>query len=229
MGWRSLSPNHSNEWSRLTLQGASTDPQNGSENSSLGKPVFLVPVLLETPSRTLNIRAKMQTEIPDSHYENPPTILLLGRWCMEAAFVQAVVSWCYAPSFYKFSFIHLYFPFLSKLRTNSTLLVWKRRNIHAKELIFGGGSVSQHVYPPAVTEAWRLTPTWGPEEVHSSWGTKTFPNADMFLTSEAHFIQDSDFNRNPASISGGAVSEKHNGRVCFKPFSFFFFFLSDEP
>lgn len=50
---------------------------------------------------------------------------------------------------------------------------------------------------------------------------KTCPSADMFLISEAHFIHDLDFNRNPASISGGAVSEKHNGRICFKPFLFF--------
>lgn len=31
-------------------------------------------------------------------------------------------------------------------------------------MIFGG--VRKHVYPPAVTEVWKLTPAWGPEEVH---------------------------------------------------------------
>lgn len=50
--------------------------------------MFLVCVLLETPPRTLNIRAKIQTKIPDSHYENPPAISFLGRGCMEAAIVQ---------------------------------------------------------------------------------------------------------------------------------------------
>lgn len=47
---------------------------------------------------------------------------------MEAATAQAVVSQCYAPSFYKFPFIHLCFLFLSKFCTNSTLLSMKEED-----------------------------------------------------------------------------------------------------